>query len=68
MISTYAMPLSISKCLVIHYGVYNPHFQYDCGTSILPASDTFMDFGVRRSASGFFHDHIAIWLLKRAAD
>ena len=52
------MPLSISKCLVIHYGVNNPHFQYDCGTSILPASDTFADLGVRRSAS--FHDHIAM--------
>ena len=33
-------PLSISKCLVTHYGVNNPHFQYDCGTSILSASDT----------------------------
>ena len=54
------MPLSISKCLVIHYGVNNPHFQYDCGTSILPAFDTFADHGVRRSASGFFHDHIAM--------
>ena len=28
--------------------------------SILPASDTFVDLGVRRSASGFFHDHIAM--------
>ena len=54
------MPLSISKCLVIHYGVNNPHFQYDCGTSILPASDTFTDLSVRRSASGFFHDDIAM--------
>ena len=34
---------SISKCLVIHYSVNNPHFQYDCGPSILPASDTFVD-------------------------
>ena len=47
-------------CLVIHYGGNNPHFQYDCGTSILPASDTFVDLGVRRSANGFFHDHIAM--------
>ena len=54
------MPLSISKCLVTHYGVDNHHFQYDCGTSILPDSDTFVDFGVRRSANGFFHDHIAM--------
>ena len=54
------MPLSISKCLVTHYGVNNPHFQYDCGTSILPASYTFVDLGVRRSTSGFFHDHIAM--------
>ena len=54
------MPLSISKCLVIHYGVNNPHFQYDCGTSILSVSDTFVDLGMRRSASGFFHDHIAV--------
>ena len=54
------MPLSISKCLVIHYSVNNPHFQYDCGTSILAPSDTFVDLGVRRSASGFFHDHIAM--------
>ena len=46
------MQLSISKCLVIHYGVNNPHFQYDCGTSILPASDTFVDLGVLRSAFG----------------
>ena len=54
------MPLSISKCLVIHYGVNNPHFQFDFRTSILPASDTYVDLGVRRSASGFFHDHIAM--------
>ena len=54
------MPLSFSKYLVIHYDVNKPHFQYDCGTSILPASDTFVDFGVRRSASGFFHDYIAM--------
>ena len=58
------MPLSISKCLVTHYGVNNPHFQYDCGTSILPASDTFVDLGVRRSASGLFHDHIAMVIKK----
>ena len=58
------MPLSISKCLVIHYGVNNSHFQYDCGTSILLASDTFVDLGVRRSASGFFHDHIAMVVQK----
>ena len=54
------MPLLISKCLVLQYGVNNPHFQYDCCASILPASDTFVDLGVRRSASGFFHDHIAM--------
>ena len=54
------MPLSISKCLVIHYGVNNPHFQYDCGTSSLPASDTFVDLGVWSSTSGFFHDYIAM--------
>ena len=54
------MPLSIRKCLVTHYGVNNPHFQYDFGTNILPASDTFVDHGVRRSANGFFHDHIAM--------
>ena len=54
------MPLSISKCLVTHYGVNNPHFQYDCGTSILPASDIFVDLSVRRSACDFFHDHIAM--------
>ena len=54
------MPLSISKCLVTHYGVNNPHFQFICGTSILPASDTFVDFGMRRLASGFFCEHIAI--------
>ena len=54
------MPHSISKCLVTHYGVNNPHFQYDCGTIILPASYTFEDLGVRPSASGFFHDHIAL--------
>ena len=44
----------------IHYGVNNLHFQYDCGTSILLASDTFVDLGVRRSASGLFHDHYDI--------
>ena len=54
------MPFSISKCLVTHYGVSNLHFQYDCGTSILLASDTFVDLGVRCSASGFFHGHIAM--------
>ena len=58
------MPLSISKCLVIHYGVNKPHFQYDCGKSILSASDTFVDLGVRRSASGFFHHHIAMVVQK----
>ena len=54
------MPLSISICLVIHYGVNNPYFQYDCGTSILPASNTFVDLGVSHSASGFFYYHIAM--------
>ena len=54
------MPFSISKCLVIHYGVNNPHFRYDCGPSILTTFDPFVDLGVRRSASGFFHDHIAM--------
>ena len=35
-------------------------FQYDSRTSILPVSDKTVDLGVRRSASGFFHDHIAM--------
>ena len=58
------MLLSISKCLVTHYGVNSPQFQYHCGTSILPASDTFVDLGVRRSASDIFYDHIAMFAQK----
>ena len=54
------MPLSISKCWVTYYSVNNPQFQCDCETSILPASETFVDLGARRSASGFFYDHIAM--------
>ena len=54
------MPLAISKCLVTQYGVNKPHFQYDRRASILPASVAFVDLGVRRSARGFIHDHVAM--------
>ena len=54
------MHLSISKCFIPYYSVNNSHFQYDCGTNFLPASDTNMDLGVRRWASGFFYGHIAM--------
>ena len=34
------MPLSIEKCLVLHCGLNNPQYQYQCGGGVLPATDS----------------------------
>ena len=54
------MPLSLSKSMVIHYGLNNPHYRYRCGEVNLPASNSFADLGIGRSSDGLFREHAAV--------
>ena len=53
------MPLSIEKCLVLHCGLNNPQYQYQCGGGVLPATDSLADLGIIRSADGTYSEHIS---------
>ena len=48
------MPLSFKKCLVIHCGLHNPHYDYKCGNCTLNNKNSFVDLGIVRSCEGDF--------------
>ena len=53
------LPLSLAKCLVVHYGTMNGHFHYICGKTYLHEEAHFSDLGILRSRDMDFRDHMA---------
>ena len=53
------MPLSLEKCLVIHYGLHNSHYDYNCRNYTLNNKNSFSDLDIVRSCEGDFREHIA---------
>ena len=53
------IPLSFEKCLVIHYVLHNPRYDYKCGNYKLSNKNSFIDLGIVRSCERDFREHIA---------
>ena len=46
------MPFSFDKCLVIHYGLQNSHYNYNCGNYTSTNKNIFFDLGIVSSFGG----------------
>ena len=60
------LPLSIDKCMCIHYGLHNKKRSYSINGTTIKNTDQYADFGVTRTSNFHYKVHVDTLCLKAA--